>query len=71
MRSLEAVNGYHYINVIVDKSASNLAGMIHHQKIGKSYICGLIWSAKEMDDTSRTSGEVAEPLRYSLRVYAV
>ena len=58
----------HYINVTVDKSASNVAGMIHYQKVGKSYICRLIWSAQEMDDTSRTSAEASEPLRCSLRI---
>lgn len=61
----------HHINVTVDKSASNLAGMIHYQNIGNSYICRLIWSAQEMDDTSRTSGETAEPLRCSLRICGV
>lgn len=61
----------HYINVTVDKSASNLAGMITYQKVNNSYICRLIWSAREMDDTSRTSGEGVEPLRCSLRVSAV
>jgi len=60
----------HHISVIVDKSASTLAGMIHYQKIGNSYICRLIWSAREMDDTSRTSGKAVEPLRCSLRVSA-
>ncbi|RLC12944.1 MAG: glycoside hydrolase family 57 [Deltaproteobacteria bacterium] len=60
----------HHINVIVDKSASNQAGMIHYQKIGDSYICRLIWSAREMDDTSRTTDEAVDPLRCSLRVYA-
>jgi len=57
-----------HISVIVDKSASALAGMIHYQKVGNSYICRLIWSAQEMDDTSRTSGETVEPLRCSLRI---
>ncbi len=60
----------HHIHVTVDKSASSLAGMIHYQKVGNSYICRLIWSAREMDDTSRTSDESAEPLRCSLRVHA-
>jgi len=60
----------HHINVTVDKSASTLAGMINYQKVGNSYICRLIWSAQEMDDTSRTSGETVESLRCSLRVYA-
>jgi len=60
----------HHINVIVDKSASNQAGMIHYQKIGDSYICRLIWSAREMDDTSRTTDKAVDPLRCSVRVYA-
>ena len=60
----------HHINVIIDKSASALAGMIEHQKVSNSYICRLIWSAREMDDTSRTSGEGVDPLRCSLRLYA-
>ena len=58
----------HHISVIVDKSASALAGMIHYQKVGNFYICRLIWSAQEMDDTSRASAESAEPLRCSLRL---
>lgn len=61
----------HHINVTVDKSASNLAGMIHYQNIGNSYICRLIWSAQEMDDTSRTSGEAVGVLRCSLRICGV
>jgi hypothetical protein len=61
----------HHINVTVDKSASNLAGMIHYQKVGNSYICRLIWSAQEMDDTSRTSGEAVGVLRCSLRICGV
>jgi len=61
----------HHIAVIVDKSAGALVGMIHYQKIGNSYICRLIWSAQEMDDTSRMTGETAELLRCSLRVSAV
>jgi hypothetical protein len=60
----------HHISVVVDKSASALAGMINYQKVGSSYICRLIWSAQEMDDTSRTSGETAEPLRCFLRICA-
>lgn len=60
----------YHIAVIVDKSASALHGMINYQKIGNSYICRLIWSAREMDDTSRTSDEAVEPLRCSLRVSA-
>ena len=60
----------HHISVIIDKSASAIAGMIYYQKVGNSYICRLIWSAQEMDDTSRTSGETAQPLRCSLHVYA-
>jgi len=58
----------HSLNVKIDKSASNLAGMINYQKVGDSYICRLIWSAREMDDTSETTGEDAEMLRCSLRV---
>ena len=61
----------HHINVNMDKSASALSGMIQYQKGGDSYICRLIWSALEMDDTSRTSGETVKPLRCSLRVSAV
>jgi len=61
----------HHISVIVDKSASALAGMIHYQKIGKSYICRLIWSVQEMDDTSRIAGEDVEPLRVSMRISGV
>jgi hypothetical protein len=61
----------HHINITVDKSVSALSGMINYQKVGNSYICRLIWSAKEMDDISRTSGETVEPLRCSLQVYAV
>jgi len=61
----------HHISVIVDKSAGALSGMINHQKVGNSYICRLIWSAQEMDDTTKTSGETVEPLCCSLRVYAV
>lgn len=60
----------HNINVGVDKSASALAGMIQYQKIGDSYICRLIWTAREMDETSRLSGQPGEPLRCSLRVGA-
>jgi hypothetical protein len=60
----------HYLRVIVDKSASALPGMIQYQKVGNSYICRLIWSAREMDDTSRASGETAAPLRCSLRISA-
>ena len=60
----------HHINVIMDKSEGALAGMINYQKVGNSYICRLIWSAQEMDDTSGTSGEDVDPLRCSLRVYA-
>jgi len=58
----------HHINVTVDKSASALAGMLNYQKVGNSYICRLIWSAMEMDDTSMTSGKDVEPLCCSLRV---
>jgi len=61
----------HHISVTVDKSASALAGMIHYQKIGDSYIYRLIWSAREMDDTSRTSDKTSKPLRCSLRLKAV
>ena len=61
----------HHISVIVDKSTSALVGMIHYQKVSNSYICRLIWSAQEMDDTSRTLDETVEPLCCSLRVYAV
>ncbi len=60
----------HHLNITVDKSASNLAGMIHYQKVSNSYICRLIWSAQEMDDTTRTAGENVKPLRGSLRVSA-
>ncbi len=60
----------HHISVIVDKSASALAGMINYQKVGSSYICRLICTAQEMDDTSRTSGEAVKLLCCSLRVYA-
>jgi hypothetical protein len=58
------------IDVTADKSASSLCGMIHYQRVGKSYICRLVWSAREMDDTSRTSSESMEPLQCSLRVSA-
>ncbi|MCD6440782.1 MAG: glycoside hydrolase family 57 [Candidatus Marinimicrobia bacterium] len=58
----------HHLNVTVDKSASALVGMINYQKIGNSYICRLIWSAQEMDDTSKPSGETAEPLQCSFRI---
>jgi hypothetical protein len=61
----------HHIAVIVDKSASALVGMINYQKIKSSYICRLIWSAQEMDDTSRASGETVEPLRCSFRICCV
>lgn len=60
----------HHINIIVDKSASALPGMIQYQKVGGTYICRLIWSAQEMDDTSRTSGESSDPLHCSLRICA-
>jgi hypothetical protein len=59
----------HYLKVTVDKSASNLAGMIHYRKVGNSYICRLIWSAQEMDDTIRKSGKLLETFQCSLRVY--
>ena len=58
----------HQINITVDKSASTLAGMIHYQKVGNSYICRLIWSAQEMDDTSRGACKSVEPLLGSLRI---
>jgi len=59
----------HYIEVTVDKSASALAGMVTYQKVGNSYICRLSWSAQEMDDTSRTPTDGAEPTLCSIRVY--
>jgi len=61
----------HHINVNVDKSASALVGMITYKKVGKSYLCRLIWTAREMDDTSMTSAKTSEPLRCSLRVSVV
>ena len=61
----------HYLRVIVDKSATALPGMIQYQKVGNSYICRLIWSVREMDDTSRASIETAAPLRCTLRISGV
>ncbi|MFH1634926.1 MAG: hypothetical protein ABIG63_13105 [Chloroflexota bacterium] len=61
----------HHISVIIDKSDSALAGMITYQTVANSYICRLIWSAREMDETSRTSDETIEMLQCSLRVSAV
>jgi len=59
----------HYLDVIVDKTASALAGMITYQKVGGSYICRLAWSAQEMDDTSRTPTDGVKPTVCSIRVY--
>ena len=62
----------HHIAVIVNKSVSALAAMIHYHKVGNSYICRLIWSASEMDDTARISeGGADEPLRCSFRICCV
>lgn len=58
----------HHLDVIVDKTASALAGMVTYQKVGGSYIYRLAWSAQEMDDTSRTPTEGAEPTFCSVRI---
>lgn len=58
----------HCLNIAVDRTASALAGMIQYQKVGRSYICRLIWSAREMDDSSKASAHLVEPLKCTLRI---
>ncbi len=58
------------LHISIDKTVNSLVPMVQFHRVGPSYICRLIWSAREMDDTSKASEGLAVPLRCRFRISA-
>ncbi len=72
--TVELGDARHSLAVSVDKTESALIAFVIHRRVGSSYFCRLIFSAREVDETSLLKNSVAagaaEPLRARIALSA-
>jgi len=65
---VELGDAHHCLRVEVDKTQAALVGLLTHQRVRERYFCRLVFSAWEVDDTSRGGEADVQDFRFALTI---